>query len=67
MRHLTLTGAVSVLFLVLSAAPAPNDWPQWRGPNGAGVSEGTFKDAWTPETVAWKVAIPGNGHLFAIR
>ena len=47
-----------------SAAPPPaDDWPQWRGPNGAGISEGTYPDRWSPtEHIAWKTEIPGKGH-----
>ena len=59
--------AASVIAVLLAATvPAASqssaNWPQWRGPGGAGIAEGTFKDAWTPETVAWKVPIPGAGH-----
>ncbi len=61
--HQLLAGGV-ILFLALTAGlpPANSDWPGWRGPNGAGIGVGTFKDTWTPETVTWKVAIPGSGH-----
>jgi outer membrane protein assembly factor BamB len=45
------------------AARASDDWPQFRGPNGAGLSQA--KDpplAWSEtENVRWKVAIPGLG------
>jgi len=46
------------------AAPPPaDDWPQWRGPNGAGIGEGTYPDRWSPtEHIAWKTEIPGKGH-----
>ena len=54
--------AVALLALATASAPGPADWPQWRGPNGTGVSDGVFKDTWTPDTVAWKVPIPGRGH-----
>jgi outer membrane protein assembly factor BamB len=44
------------------AAPA-DDWPQWRGPHGAGVGAGTYPDRWSAtEHVAWKTEIPGRGH-----
>ena len=54
--------ALALLLLLAADPPGQHDWAQWRGPNGAGVSNGTFKDAWTPDTVAWKVPIPGAGH-----
>ncbi len=42
---------------------AADDWPQWRGPNGAGIGEGTYPDRWSPtEHIAWKTEIPGKGH-----
>jgi len=52
-----MTLAAAALLVLLG-----QDWPQWRGPNGAGIAEGRFKEAWTPDTVAWKVPIPGAGH-----
>lgn len=44
-------------------AAQPNQWPQFRGPNARGVSEGTnLPDRWsTKQNVAWKRAIPGRG------
>jgi outer membrane protein assembly factor BamB len=43
--------------------PAADDWPQWRGPKGTGVAEGTYPDRWSPDSnIAWKTAIPGRGH-----
>lgn len=41
-----------------------DDWPQWRGPNGLGVSNETGLVAeWSPATnILWKTAIPGRGH-----
>jgi outer membrane protein assembly factor BamB len=42
---------------------AADDWPQWRGPKGAGIGEGTYPDRWSPtEHIAWKTEIPGKGH-----
>jgi len=45
-----------------SAAVAA-DWPQFRGPGGAGVVEKpSFPAEWgAGENVAWKVAVPGHG------
>ncbi|HEX2455065.1 MAG TPA: PQQ-binding-like beta-propeller repeat protein [Vicinamibacterales bacterium] len=52
--------------LVPRVAPPPNDdnWPQWRGPGGLGISESAdYPDEWSAEkNVAWKTAIPGRGH-----
>ena len=39
------------------------DWPQFRGPNGSGVSaEKGLPGTWSAkENVAWKVELPGPG------
>lgn len=68
MRHLLASAAiVCLLSLHLvgqnRSAPAADAWPQWRGPNGAGIGQGTYPDRWSPtEHVAWKTEIPGRGH-----
>jgi outer membrane protein assembly factor BamB len=50
--------------LVLVAAPASAaDWPQFRGPDGAGVSSDTgLPIKWSAtENIRWKVDLPGRG------
>ena len=44
--------------------PQRDFWPQWRGPNGTGVSETSQPPIhWSPtENVVWKTPIPGKGH-----
>jgi len=46
-----------------SAAAAPDDWPQFRGPSGDGVS--AAKDpplTWSEsQNILWKVPLPGRG------
>jgi outer membrane protein assembly factor BamB len=39
-------------------------WPQWRGPDGLGVStETNLPLEWSPtKNIAWKTEIPGRGH-----
>ena len=39
------------------------NWPQWRGPGGQGVSsEAELPTDWAPDrNIAWKVALPGTG------
>ncbi len=46
------------------ALPAAADWPQIRGPRGAGHSRATgLPQTWSElENVAWKVPLPGLGH-----
>ena len=50
--------------LVCSATSADNDWSQFRGPHGTGVTEasGDLPTEWdTEKNVAWKVDLPGRG------
>jgi outer membrane protein assembly factor BamB len=50
--------------LLTLAAPAwGDDWPQFRGPDGAGVSaDGRLPAEWGPQkNVAWKVKLTGYG------
>ena len=60
-------GLAVVAFALYSAvgrsAPAAENWPQWRGPDGRGVATGSYPDEWTAEkNVAWKTPVEGNGH-----
>ena len=49
--------------LLLAAALAADVWPQFRGPEGAGVAEDAhLPERWSQtENVAWKAEIPGVG------
>lgn len=62
MRNGVLVGAVTAA-LLLGAALHAEDWPQWRGPHGNGVSgETNLPVRWSAtENVAWKVPIAGAG------
>ncbi len=55
--------AISLFTLPTTAAGGAN-WPQWRGPDGQGVSsEKNLPAHWTPTTnIKWKTAIEGRGH-----
>lgn len=56
--------------LSVSAGAASQDWPQWRGPGGHGISaEKDLPLEWAPATpekpavnITWKTEIPGRGH-----
>ena len=47
----------------LPAAAAVENWPQWRGPGGQGVSVDTdVPTEWAPDkNVLWKAELPGTG------
>ena len=55
--------AVILASIVLQAQAAEN-WPQWRGPGGQGVSsESAVPTEWGPDrNLAWKTELPGTGH-----
>ncbi|MEX0792997.1 MAG: PQQ-binding-like beta-propeller repeat protein [Pirellulaceae bacterium] len=62
-----------LLLAVLIAGPcgsllAEENWPMWRGPRGDGTSlQQKIPTAWSgTENIAWKVAIPGQGHASPI-
>lgn len=50
----------------LAAAPAysaADNWPRFRGPDGAGISDDrTIPAQWSDSDFAWKVDLPGKGH-----
>src|SRR5687768_7571703 len=57
-------GAWVVLSAAAAAAPNVSRWPQFRGPEGQGVSRETgLPDTWSATSnVVWKTKIPGRGH-----
>jgi outer membrane protein assembly factor BamB len=54
---------ISLSVAASSRAAGPSEWPQFRGPHGAGVAdESTLPQKWsTTENVAWAVELPGRG------
>jgi outer membrane protein assembly factor BamB len=60
MLHRTVCLCVIALATV---APAAEDWPQFRGPTGQGVSSATgVPIEWSAtKNVAWKAPVPGRG------
>ncbi len=55
----TLVAAMAIV-LTSSAAVRADNWPQWRGPMGNGIStETNLPVRWTAtENIAWKLALP---------
>lgn len=49
---------------VVSVRGQTSNWPQWRGPAGAGIStEAGLPSEWSDtKNIRWKTAIPGRGH-----
>jgi outer membrane protein assembly factor BamB len=66
---------IVMVALAVSPALVAENWPQWRGPHGTGISRETnLPVKWSPtENVAWKAELPGvsgatpiiwNEHIF---
>lgn len=56
--------ALSAALTSADAPAAPDaNWPQWRGPDGLGISSAAgYADQWSPENnIAWKTEVPGRG------
>ena len=54
--------AVIALFSLGLAPSLGADWPQWRGPDGTGVSQDPAPIEWGPEAnVAWRAELGGLG------
>ena len=56
-----LLASLAASFVVLSLTARAADWPQWRGPDGSGVSsERGLPEEWgETKNVKWKTPIPG--------
>ena len=54
----------TILLLILTLQLNAENWPGWRGPHGDGSSaEKAAPVKWSAtENIAWKTAIPGEGH-----
>ena len=51
------------LALTLASSAFAQNWPRFRGPNGAGASEATTIPArWTADDYHWRVELPGIGY-----
>ena len=53
-----------VLFFFVAGLIRAENWPGWRGPSGDGVSAGKgIPTKWSStENIAWRIAVPGEGH-----
>jgi outer membrane protein assembly factor BamB len=63
----TLSVVLALVVACLSSLPTEataGDWPQWRGPDGSGISnEKNLPTEWAPrKNIKWKTAIDGRSH-----
>jgi outer membrane protein assembly factor BamB len=63
-RALRLVFTASLLTVAVASTTSAENWPQWRGPGGLGISqEKQLPAEWSPtKNVAWKTELPGSGH-----
>lgn len=64
---LTLVVGISLVgagLSFLAGKASAGNWPQWRGPDGSGIStEKNLPSEWTPtKNIKWKTAIDGRAH-----
>ena len=59
-----MSRGVLVSFALVCCAQdvAAQNWPRFRGPNGAGVSSTVFPTRWSERDYLWKIKLPGLGH-----
>jgi len=52
------------LRILVAEGEGQNYWPNWRGPSGQGIVDGTgYPDTWSDtENVLWRATVPGRGH-----
>ena len=50
------------LLAALATAPLAQDWPRFRGPDGAGHGEVELPAAFDAGAALWRVELPGRGH-----
>ena len=54
--------SAAALAVLSTGAGRADDWPQWRGPHGTGVStEERLPTRWSAQDVAWKARLGGLG------
>jgi outer membrane protein assembly factor BamB len=59
-----ITSLALLVFLSLTTVGSAANWPQWRGPDGSGIStEKNLPAEWSPgKNIKWKTPIAGRGH-----
>jgi outer membrane protein assembly factor BamB len=62
---LLLAGLSGACFAAAAENREPGQWPQWRGPEGLGVtSDSNLPEQWSSDSdnIKWKTMIPGAGY-----
>ena len=54
--------AALACILTAGSAHASENWPRFRGPNGAGGADFAIPPAWEKSSFRWEVALDENGH-----
>ena len=64
MKVSRITSLALLVFLSLTTIASAGNWPQWRGPDGSGISnEKNLPAEWSPtKNIKWKTPIAGRGH-----
>ena len=59
-----IAGLLAFIFTNVTSAKSGANWPQWRGPDGLGIStEKNLPTEWsTSKNIKWKTPIVGRGH-----
>lgn len=56
------TASFVILGIISSVQLNAGDWPNWRGPNGNGVADGTgYPTKWSESDIQWKADLKGIG------
>src|SRR4051794_26597553 len=61
--HRAWLAGITVCVVAAAAYSADsNDWPRFRGPDGAGVGDANIPARWESGDVRWKIELSGVGH-----
>jgi outer membrane protein assembly factor BamB len=61
-EEMSLRALVMVLAVSATTTASAQEWPRFRGANGAGVSASVVPTRWNADDYRWQVKLPGPGH-----